>query len=150
MGSWATDGKPGKGTIVAAVATVEVTHQGALKVHALDLAFDCGRILNSDAVKAQLQGSMIFGLNVCLNEELNIQDGRIVEDNFDRYSMLRMADVPRSINVHMGALSGHARYGGTGEVGVGVVAPAIANAIFAATGQRLRTMPFRSGAAGTR
>lgn len=144
MGSWATGGEPGKGTIVAAVATVEVTHDAGLKVHALDLAFDSGRILNADAVRAQLQGSMIFGLNMCLNEELNVQDGRIVEDNFDRYSMLRMADVPRSINIHMGALSGHARYGGTGEVGVGVVAPAIANAIFAATGQRLRTMPFRA------
>jgi len=143
MGSWATDGEPGKGTIVAAVATVEVKNDGALQVHSLDLAFDSGRILNADAVQAQLQGSMIFGLNMCLNEELNVQDGRIVEDNFDRYSMLRMADVPRSINIHMGALSGHDRYGGTGEVGVGVVAPAVANAIFAATGQRVRTMPFR-------
>jgi len=136
-------GGPREGTTVAAVATVEVTESGSVIVHALDLAFDCGQILNADAVKAQLQGSMIFGLNVCLNEELNVENGRIVESNFDRYPMLRMADVPRQINVHMGALTGHPRYGGTGEVGVGVVGPAVANAIFRATGKRIRATPFR-------
>ena len=97
-----------------------------------------------DAVVAQLQGSMIFGLNMCLNEELNIADGQIVEANFDRYPMLRMADVPKAINVHVGALSGHDRYGGTGEVGSGLVGPAVANAIFRATGKRIRNMPFRN------
>lgn len=85
---------------------------------------------------------MIFGLNVCLNEELTVKDGQIVQGNFDRYAMLRIADVPRQINVHMGALTGDARYGGTGEAGVGVVGPAVANAIFRATGTRIRTMPF--------
>jgi isoquinoline 1-oxidoreductase beta subunit len=137
------DGEPERGTTVAAVATVEVTDAGTLVVHALDLAFDCGQMLNADALRAQLQGSMIFGLNMCLNEELNVENGRIIEGNFDRYPMLRMSDVPRSINIHMGGLSGHARYGGVGEAAVGVVAPAIANAIFRATGQRVRTMPFR-------
>jgi isoquinoline 1-oxidoreductase beta subunit len=122
---------------------VEVTEAGALIVHALDLAFDCGQTLNVDSLRAQLEGSMIFGLNMCLNEELNVENGRIVEANFDRYPMLRMADVPRAINLHMGGLSGHARYGGVGEAAVGVVGPAIANAIFRATGQRVRTMPFR-------
>jgi len=144
IGNWGTSGAPREGTTAAAVATVEVAETGDIVVHALDLAFDCGQILNVDAVRAQLQGSMIFGLNVCLNEELNVENGRIVEGNFDRYPMLRIANVPREINVHMGALSGHARYGGTGEVGVGVVGPAVANAIFRATGKRIRAMPFRN------
>jgi isoquinoline 1-oxidoreductase subunit beta len=143
IGNWGMGGEPQKGTTVAAVATVEVTEAGTLIVHALDLAFDCGQTLNIDAVRAQLQGAMIFGLNVSLNEELNVENGQIVEGNFDRYPMLRMADVPRSINVHTGGLSGHDRYGGVGEAAVGVVGPAIANAIFRATGQRVRTMPFR-------
>jgi isoquinoline 1-oxidoreductase beta subunit len=143
IGNWGSSGEPREGTTAAAVATVEVTETGGIVVHTLDLAFDCGQILNEDAVRAQLQGSMIFGLNVCLNEELNVENGRIVEDNFDRYPMLRLANVPPEINVHFGALSGHARYGGTGEVGVGVVGPAVANAIFRATGKRIRTMPFR-------
>ena len=85
------------GTTVAAIATVEVTEAGTLIVHALDLAFDSGKIMNADAVTAQLQGSMIFALNMCLNEELNIENGQIVEGNFDRYPMLRIADVPRHV-----------------------------------------------------
>lgn len=143
IGNWGMESKPREGTTVAAVATVEVTEAGALVIHALDLAFDCGQILNEDAVRAQLQGSMIFGLNVCLNEELTVKNGQIVEGNFDSYAMLRIADIPRQINVHMGAVTGDARYAGTGEAGVGVVGPAIANAIFRATGTRIRTMPFR-------
>jgi len=143
VGNWGMSGGPREGTTAAAIATVEVTEAGDIVVHALDLAFDCGQILNADAVRAQLEGSMIFGLNVCRNEELNVENGRIVEGNFDSYPMLRIADVPRQINVHMGALTGHSRYGGTGEVAVGVVGPAVANAIFRATGKRLRTMPFR-------
>jgi isoquinoline 1-oxidoreductase beta subunit len=143
IGNWGTSGAPFEGTTAAAVATVEVAETGDVVVHALDLAFDCGQILNEDAVRAQLLGSMIFGLNLCLNEELTVENGRIVEGNFDRYPMLRLIDVPKAINIHMGALSGHARYGGTGEVGVGVVGPAVANAIFRATGKRIRTMPFR-------
>jgi isoquinoline 1-oxidoreductase beta subunit len=148
IGNWGTSGAPHEGTTVAAVARVEVSETGDIVVHALDLAFDCGQILNADAVRAQLQGSLLFGLNVCLNEEIHIDNGRIVEGNFDRYPMLRIADVPQEINIHMGALSGHARYGGTGEAAVGVVGPAVANAIFRATGKRIRATPLRSRAEG--
>lgn len=143
IGNFGTTGAPREGTTAAAIATVEVDERGEIVVHAVDLAFDCGQILNADAVRAQLEGSVIFGLSVCLNEELNVESGRIVEGNFDRYRMLRIANVPREINVHMGALSGHARYGGTGEVGAGLVGAAVANAIFRATGKRVRAMPFR-------
>ena len=143
IANWGMQGKPHEGTTVAAIATVEVQDSGEFIVHAIDLAFDCGQMIDEDSVRAQLEGGLLFGLNMCLNEELNIEDGRIVEGNFDRYRMIRLADVPRAIRIHTGALSGHARYSGVGEVSVGIVAPAIANAIFAVTGERIRSMPFR-------
>ena len=127
---------------VACVATVEVTAANELRIHALDIAFDCGQVLNMDAVRSQLEGSAVFALNMCLNEEINIENGRVVEGNFDTYPMLRLADIPR-IDIHTEALSGHERHAGAGEAGVGPIAPAIANAVFAATGVRMRSMPFR-------
>jgi isoquinoline 1-oxidoreductase beta subunit len=141
IGNFGGDGQPHAGMTVAAVATVEVT--GAeLRVRSLDIAFDCGQVLNMDAVRSQLEGSAVFGMNMSLNEEITIEHGRVVEGNFDRYPMLRLADVPK-INIHTEALSGHERYGNAGEAGVGPIGPAIANAVFAATGRRLRSMPFR-------
>ena len=143
IGNFGGGGQPHAGCTVAAVAHVEVTADDELKVHALDLAFDCGRVLNQNAVLAQLQGSAIFGLIMALNEELTIENGRIVEGNFDGYPMLRLADIPK-IDVHLEALSGHERHANVGEAGVGVIGPAIANGVFAATGTRLRAMPFRT------
>jgi isoquinoline 1-oxidoreductase beta subunit len=143
ISNWDMGGKPQAGTTVAAVATVEVTPGGDLKIPRLDLSFDCGQVLNRDAVLAQLQGGMIFGLNMSLNEELTVKDGRIVEGNFDQYPMLRMSDTPRNLHVHFGALSGHERLTEIGEPPVGPIGPAVANAIFRATGKRIRTTPFR-------
>jgi isoquinoline 1-oxidoreductase beta subunit len=140
-GNWVSK-EPQAGTTAAAVAHVEVSKQGALRVLQLDLAFDCGQIINRDVVTAQMQGGAIFGLNLALNEELNIRDGRIVEGNFDEYPMLRLAEIPK-INVHFGALTGHARFSEVGEPPVGPIGPAVANAIFQATGKRIRSMPFR-------
>ncbi len=140
-GNWASK-DPQAGTTAAVVAHVDVTRSGELRVLQLDIAFDCGRILNRDAVLAQMEGGMLFGLNMSLNEELNIQNGRIVEGNFDQYPMLRMADIPRT-HVHLGGLSGHNRFSEVGEPPVGPVGPAVANAIFRATGKRIRSMPFR-------
>jgi isoquinoline 1-oxidoreductase subunit beta len=142
IGNFGGAGEPHAGMTVAAVATVEVTTAGELRVHALDISFDCGQVLNMDAVRSQLEGSAVFGMNMSLNEEITIENGRVVEGNFDRYPMLRLADVPQ-INIHVDALSGHDRYANAGEAGVGVIGPAIANAVFAATGVRLRSMPFR-------
>jgi len=143
IGNFGMEGKPHTGTTVAAVALVEVDRQGELTIHSVDLAFDCGRTVNLDQLRAQLEGSVAFGLNVCLNEELNLENGRVVEGNFDAYRMLRMIEMPRTVRIHAGALSGHARFGGVGEAAVGVIGPAVANAVFAATGARLRSMPFR-------
>ena len=97
---------------------------------------------NEDAVRAAIEGATIFGLNMTLNEEMSLSDGAMVEGNYDQYPMLRMADMPR-INVHKGALSGLDRFEIMGEVPVGPVGPAIGNAIFRATGRRLRSTPFR-------
>jgi isoquinoline 1-oxidoreductase beta subunit len=142
IGNFGGSGEPHAGMTVAAVATVEVSAAGELRVHSLDIAFDCGQVLNINAVRAQLEGSALFGMNMSMNEEITIENGRVVEGNFDTYPMLRLADMPR-INIHTDALSGHDRYGNAGEAGVGVIGPAIANAVFAATGVRLRSMPFR-------
>ncbi len=142
IGNFGGDGQPHAGMTVAAVATVEVTAAGELVVRSLDIAFDCGRVLNMNAVHSQLEGSAVFALNMCLNEEITIENGRVVEGNFDAYPMLRLPEIPR-IRIHTDALSGHDRHGNAGEAGVGPIGPAIANAVFAATGVRLRSMPFR-------
>lgn len=143
IANWGMGGKAEEGTTVAAVATVEVTKNGVLRVDSIDIAFDTGRILNRDAVAAQLEGGVIYGLNMALNEQLTIQNGRIVEGNYHEYPMLRIGDMPRKINVHFGGLSGHSRIFEIGEPPVGVVGPAVGNAIFKATGKRVRTQPFR-------
>jgi len=142
IGSFGGGGKPHAGMAVAVVAAVEVDSAGQIAAHALDIAFDCGRVLNMDLVRSQLEGSAVFGLNMSLNEEINIENGSVVEGTFDTYPMLRLADVPK-IRVHEGALSGHDRYSNAGEAGVGPIGPAVANAVFAATGVRMRSTPLR-------
>lgn len=143
IANWGMGGKAEAGTTVATVAKVEVSPEGVLKVLQLDVAFDTGRVVNEDAVRTELEGGTMFGYNMSMNEGLNIKDGAIVEGNFDEYPMIRMADVPPQINVHFGGLTGHDRYNEIGEPPVGTVGPAIGNAIFAATGKRLRSTPFR-------
>jgi isoquinoline 1-oxidoreductase beta subunit len=143
IGNWGMAGTPGKGTTCATVAKVEVSKDGTLKILQLDVAFDTGRILNRDAIQVELEGGTLFGLNMSLNEELNIKDGQIVEGNYDQYPMIRMADAPRNINIHFGGLSDNPRWNEIGEPPVGPVGPAIGNAIFAAIGKRVRTTPLR-------
>lgn len=140
-GNWVSK-DPQSGTTAAVVAHVDVSRSGELRVLQIDIAFDCGRVLNPDAVIAQMEGGVLFGMNMSINEELNILNGRIVEGNFDQYPMIRLADAPK-INVHLGGLTGHDRLSEVGEPPVGPVGPAIANAIYRATGKRIRSMPFR-------
>ena len=132
------------GSIVCAVAHVKVTKDGELSVKQVDIAFDCGSIANPDAVRAQIEGATMFGMNMTLNEQMTIKDGAMVERNFDQYPMLRLGDRLPQINVHFDALSGHERLGIIGEAPTGPVGPAIGNAIFQATGKRLRSTPFRN------
>ncbi len=139
---WPVMGKPQSGTIVCTAARVSVSRDGVLTIGRVDVAFDCGSVANPDAVRAQVEGGTIFGINMTLNEEITILDGAVVEGNFDTYPMQRMADVP-PVHVHFDALSGHERMEIAGEAPVGPVGPAIGNAIFQATGKRLRSTPFR-------
>ena len=124
-------------------AHVEVSQQGELTIHRIDLTFDCGRIVNKDAVLSQLQGGVIFALNMSLNEGLTLADGAVVEGNYNSLPMLKMADIPE-LHVHFDALSGHDRFGIIGEAPVGPIGPAIGNAIYQAIGKRVRSTPFRN------
>jgi len=143
IANWGMDGKPDAGTTCATVAKVEVSKSGELKILQIDVAFDTGRVMNRDAVKTELEGGTLFGLNMSLNEELNIKNGQIVEGNYDVYPMIRMAHTPRSINIHFGGLSDNPRFNEIGEPPVGPIGPAVGNAIFQATGKRIRTTPLR-------
>jgi isoquinoline 1-oxidoreductase beta subunit len=143
IGAWGLNGSPKGGTCVATVATVSVSKKGAIKVEQLDVAFDCGRVMNRDSVANLIEGGSMFGLNMAMNEEMTVENGRMVEGNFDAYPMLRMADCPR-INVHFGGLSEMDKYAEMGEPPVAPVGPAVGNAIFRATGKRLRRTPFRT------
>lgn len=130
------------GAVIATVVRVAVTLKGEVGINQIDVAFDCGSVANPDAVRAQIEGGTLYGLNAAMNEELTVKGGAIVEGNFDDYPMLRIADVP-AVNVHFGALSGHERMAIIGEAPTGPVQPALGNAILAATGKRLRRTPFR-------
>jgi isoquinoline 1-oxidoreductase beta subunit len=143
IANWPAAGQKQAGSTVCAAAFVEVSRQGALQVKSVDVAFDCGRMANRDAVLAQLEGGTIFGLNMTVNEEITVQNGAVVESNFDRYPVMRMGEIPPRINVHFDALSGHDRFAIIGEAPVGPVGAAVGNAIFQATGKRLRSTPFR-------
>jgi isoquinoline 1-oxidoreductase beta subunit len=130
--------------MICTAARVKVSPQGELTVEQIDVAFECGRVANQAAVRAQIEGGTLFGMNMTLNEQLSVKDGAIVERNFNEYRMLRMNDRLPPINVHFDALSGHDRFDIIGEAPVGPVGPAIGNAIFQATGKRLRSTPFRN------
>ncbi len=138
---WGLNGQKTLGTCIAVIATVEVTKAGLLTVKQLDCAFDTGKVMNRDETINLIEGGLIYGLNMALHEEMNVADGKMVEGNFDAYPILRMAEAPR-INVHFGGLSGADRYSEIGEPPVGTVGPAVGNAIFRATGKRLRRQPF--------
>ncbi|WP_411819582.1 molybdopterin cofactor-binding domain-containing protein [Hyphococcus formosus] len=141
ISAWGLNGDKMGGTCVAVVATVEVTPEGQLTVESLDVAFDCGQVMNKDFAENMIEGGTIYGLNMALNEEITVENARVVEGNFHQYHILRMRDVPE-INIHYGGLSGADRFGELGEPPVGPAGPAVGNAIFAATGIRVRRQPF--------
>ena len=143
ISNWPMATIPNFGSTMAAVARVSISKAGELRVQQVDIAFDCGRIANRDAVDQMIVGGTLFGLNMALNEEMTIKDGAMVEGNFDEYQMLRMGDVLPQINVHYEALSGRDRFDLMGELPVGPIGPAVGNAIYSATGKRLRATPFR-------
>jgi isoquinoline 1-oxidoreductase beta subunit len=142
--SWPQAAMHDAGTIMCAAARVTVSREGLLTVEQVDVAFECGRVANRGAVRAQIEGGTIFGMNMTLNEQLTVKNGVIAERNFDQYRMLRINDRLPVINVHFDALSNHDRFDIIGEAPVAPIGPAIGNAIFQAMGKRLRSTPFRS------
>jgi isoquinoline 1-oxidoreductase subunit beta len=130
------------GSYLAQVAEVRVNAQGQPRVERVVCAMDCGIIVNPDTVRAQLEGGVMFGLSAALTNEITIADGRVQQTNFNDFPSLRISEAPR-VEVHLVA-SGESP-GGVGETGTACVAAALCNAIYAATGKRVRTLPVSRG-----
>jgi isoquinoline 1-oxidoreductase beta subunit len=127
-------------TYIAQVAEVSVSKEGDVRVPRVVCAIDCGTIVNPDTVKAQMESGIIFGITATLFGEITIKDGRVEQHNFNDYQMLRFNESP-VIEVHL--VKSTQAPGGVGEPGTSAVMPAVANAIFAATGKRVRKLPVR-------
>jgi isoquinoline 1-oxidoreductase subunit beta len=126
------------GTYMAQVAEVEVAKDGTVRVRRVVCAVDCGTAINPDTVRAQIQGAVMFGITAALYGEITLKDGRVEQSNFDSYQILRINEAP-AVEVHI--VQNAETPGGMGEAGTSAIVPAVANAIFAATGKRLRKMP---------
>jgi len=125
-------------TYMAQVAEVEVSKDGAVRVRRVVCAVDCGTVVNPDTVQAQIQSAINFGITAALHGEITLKDGRVEQANFDTYQMLRINEAP-AIEVHI--VPSHELPGGMGEAGTSAIVPAVTNAVFAATGKRLRKLP---------
>jgi isoquinoline 1-oxidoreductase beta subunit len=130
------------GSYLAQVVEVSVSEKGEPRVERVVCAMDCGQVVNPDGVRAQLEGGVTFGLSAALANEITIADGRVQQSNFNDFPSLRIPEAPR-VEVHLLA-SGEAP-GGVGETGTSCVAAALCNAIFAATGKRVRRLPVSRG-----
>jgi isoquinoline 1-oxidoreductase beta subunit len=128
------------GTIVGEVAEIAVSPKGEVRVERVVAGVDCGHVVNPRHVEMQIESGILYGLTAALFGEITIKDGRVEQSNFDTYQIARMADAP-SIETHL-ALSGGSKWGGIGEPGTPPIAPAICNAIYAATGRRIRKLPI--------
>lgn len=127
------------GSYLAQVAEVEVAKDGSVRVHRVVCAMDCGIVVNPDTVQAQIQSGVMFGVTAALYGEITLKSGRVEQANFDTYQMLRIDQAP-AIEVYL--VKSAEPPGGMGEAGTSGIVPAVANAIFAATGRRLRKMPI--------
>jgi isoquinoline 1-oxidoreductase beta subunit len=126
---------------VAAVAEVTVDAQGRLRIPRLDIAVDAGTTINPDRVRSQFEGAAVFGTSIALMGEITAKGGRIVQSNFHNYPVARIHEAPLETHVHV--IPSTEPPAGVGEPGVPPIAPAICNAIFAATGQRIRELPVK-------
>ena len=125
-------------TYMAQVAEVEVAKDGAVRVRRVVCAVDCRTVINPDTVRAQIESAIIFGVTAALYGAITVKDGRVEQSNFDTYQILRMNEAP-AVEVHI--VQSSELPGGIGECGTSAIVPAVANAIFAATGKRLRKLP---------
>jgi isoquinoline 1-oxidoreductase subunit beta len=128
------------GSIVAQVAEVSLSAARQIRVHRVVCAVDCGLAIHPDGVAQQMESAVVFGLSAALHGEITIEAGRVVQGNFDGYPALRMADTPQVVT-HL--VPSTAVPEGVGEIGVPPIAPAVANALYALTGTRLRQLPLR-------
>jgi isoquinoline 1-oxidoreductase beta subunit len=131
----------GFGSYVAACAEVSVSDDGVLKIHRIVAATDPGYAVNPQQIEAQVEGSFAYGLSAALYGECTVKDGRIEQDNFSTYPVLKMDEMPavETITMPSGGF-----WGGVGEPTIAVAAPAVLNAIFAATGKRIRDLPLKN------
>jgi len=127
------------GSYLAEVAEVEVSNAGEVRVHRVVCAVDCGTVINPDIVKAQIESGVNFGVSAALWGEITLKNGRVEQSNFHNYRVLRMSEAP-AIEVHL--VRNNEAPGGIGEPGTAVTGPALANAVFAVTGKRLRALPL--------
>jgi len=129
------------GSYIAQVAEVSVDKKaGKIKVHRVFCAVDCGPIVNPAIIEAQIKGAIIMGMSAAFNEQINFASGGPETSNFDTYHLLRMDDIPEEIEVHI--IKSTDSMGGIGEPGLPPIAPAIANAVFNASGIRIRNLPM--------
>ena len=131
----------GYGSYSAAVAEVSVSGEGKVKVHRMVLALDCGHAVNPDQIAAQVEGSVAYGLSAAFYGDCTVLNGRMTELNFDRYQILRLAEMPKVETV---IVPSYDFWGGVGEPTISVVTPAVLNAVFAATGKPVRSLPLKS------
>ena len=126
---------------MAACAEVSVSPAGELTIHRIVAATDSGHAVNPQQIQAQVEGSFAYGLSAALFGECTVENGRIRQTNFDSYPALQMAQMPKVETIVMPS---GGFWGGVGEPTIAVAAPAVLNAIFAATGQRIRTLPIKN------
>ena len=131
----------GFGSYVAACAEVSVSDAGALKIHRIVAATDCGYAVNPQQIEAQVEGSFVYGLSAALYGECTLKNGRMMQDNFHTYQTLKLAEMPKVETV---IVASGGFWGGVGEPTIAVAAPAVLNAIFAATGKRIRDLPLKN------
>ncbi len=117
--------------------------KGELTVHRADIAVDCGAQINPDRIRSQMEGAVMMGMSLALMGEISFKDGAVQQGSFDDYPVLRIDAAPRKLQVHLVGADLNAAPGGVGEPGLPPVAPALCNAIFAATGKRIRTLPIK-------
>jgi isoquinoline 1-oxidoreductase beta subunit len=132
-------------TYTAAVVEAAVSEKGEITVPRVDIAIDCGPQVNPERIRSQLEGAVIMGIGVALHGGITFKDGKVEQNNFDRYTVPRINEVPRDIRVHLLPGSFDVPLGGVGEPGVPPIAPALCNAIFAASGRRVRDLPIQLG-----
>jgi isoquinoline 1-oxidoreductase beta subunit len=129
---------------VAVAAEVEVAEDGTLTIPRVDLAIDCGPQINPERIRSQMEGAVVMGVSLATLGEITFKDGRVEQTNFDGFEVTRMDAAPRDIRIHLQPpLDYDQPLGGVGEPGLPPVTPALANAIFAATGKRIRQLPVR-------